>query len=141
MSISIGGMVCFLGCLLATYLSGGSVVIYYIGRFVTGFGCGIACYVLPMYNSEVSTLAIRGTTGSLFQFMVVIGGAVAIVALTQITDWKQGFLIPGYFGLAVGVLAWACPESPRYLCDRFGKDRARPALQAVRQGDVEKELD
>lgn len=141
MAISIGGIICFLGCLLASYLSFSSVIIYYIGRFVTGFGCGIACFVLPMYNAEVSTLAIRGTTGSLFQFMVVVGGVVAIVALAAITEWEQGFLIPGYFGLLVGVLAWICPESPRYLCDRYGKDKARPALQAVRQGDVERELE
>lgn len=141
MTISIGGIICFVGCLFASYLSFHSTVVYYIGRFVTGFGCGIACFVLPMYNAEVSTLAIRGTTGSLFQFMVVVGGVVAIVALAYITDWKQGFLIPGYFGLLVGVLAWACPESPRFLCDRYGKDRARAALQAVRQGDVERELE
>jgi len=132
LTISVGGLVCFLGCMLASYLSGGSVIVYYIGRFVTGFGCGIACFVLPMYNAEVSTPGVRGSTGSLFQFMVVIGGVVAIVAVAFISGWEQGFLIPGYFGLLVGILTWICPESPRFLCDRYGKDRARAALQRVR---------
>jgi sugar porter (SP) family MFS transporter len=140
-TISIGGLICFCGCLLATYLSMSSVAMYYVGRFVTGFGCGIACFVLPMYNAEVSTPSIRGTTGSLFQFMVVMGGVAAIVFVSVVRGWEQGFLLPGYFGLAVGLLAWFCPESPRYLCDRFGKEKARPALQRVRKGDVSAELD
>jgi len=140
-TISIGGLTCFVGCLLATFLAGKSVPVYYIGRFTTGFGCGVACYVLPMYNAEVSTLSIRGTTGSLFQFMVVFGGVVAILALSQITEWEQGFLIPGYFGLVVGVMAWGCPESPRFLMDRYGKESARSALERVRDGDVSEELD
>ena len=48
--------------------------------------------------------------------------------------------MPGYLGLLVGIGAWACPESPRYLVDRYGKEKARPALQRVRQGDVADEL-
>jgi SP family myo-inositol transporter-like MFS transporter 13 len=95
-----------------------------------------------MYNAEVATLNIRGLTGSLFQFMVVIGGVVTVSFFgIPGLDWKQGFLVPGYLGLFVGVAAWACPESPRYLVDRYGKERARPALQRVRQGDVSEELD
>merc|ERR1711976_1128143 len=103
MTISIGGFLCFLGCLIVSYLAGNSVPVYYVGRFLTGFGCGIDCMVLPMYNAEVATLNIRGLTGSLFQFMVVIGGVVVIVLLGVLSSWGQGFLIPGYFGLAVGI--------------------------------------
>jgi hypothetical protein len=73
--------------------------------------------------------------------MVVIGGVVAIVAVAFISGWEQGFMIPGYFGLLVGILTWMCPESPRFLCDRYGKDRARAALQRVRGGDCEAELE
>lgn len=141
MTISIGGCTCFIGCAIVAWLTGGKVTVYYVGRFVTGFGCGIACFVLPMYNSEVATLNIRGLTGSLFQFMVVIGGIVPVLYLANEKNWMQGFLIPGYFGLAAGVGAWLCPESPRYLLDRYGKERARPALQRVRQGDVTEEID
>jgi len=36
---------------------------------------------------------------------------------------------------------WLCPESPRFVIDRFGKDAGRPVLQRVRRGDVETELD
>merc|ERR1712232_658338 len=142
MTTSIGGLLCFFGCAVVAWMSGGNQRVYYLGRFLTGFGCGIACYVLPMYNAEVATLNIRGLTGSLFQFMVVVGGVVAVMFFgIPGIDWKQGFLVPGYLGLLVGIGAWACPESPRYLVDRYGKEKARPALQRVRQGDVSEELD
>merc|ERR1719401_2201494 len=142
MTISIGGLLCFCGCIVVALISGGSRSVYYAGRFLTGFGCGIACFVLPMYNSEVATLNIRGFTGSLFQFMVVVGGlgVVACLGIPGI-DWREGFLMPGFIGLFVGLAAWACPESPRYLLNKYGKEKARPALQRVRKGDVNEELD
>jgi len=142
MTISIAGATCFFGTAIVAWLSGSSVTIYNIGRFVTGFGCGMACMVLPMYNSEVATQNIRGLTGSLFQFMVVVGGVVAILALTGVKkNWGQGFLIPGYFGIVVGVGVWLCPESPRYLMERKGPEAARAALQRVRKGDVTEEME
>lgn len=141
MTISIGGLTCFFGTVVVAWLTGTSVAIYYIGRFLTGFGCGIACMVLPMYNAEVATLSIRGLTGSLFQFMVVLGGVIVIVILGIMEKWGQGFLIPGYFGLFVGIFAWVCPESPRYLAEQGKTEQARTALQAIRSGDVQEELD
>jgi len=140
-TVSVGGCMCFLGTVIVAYLTMENRMIYYVGRFLTGFGCGVACFVLPMYNSEVATLSIRGMTGSLFQFMVVIGGICPVLLLSAVHNWQQGFLIPGYFGLIVGVGAWACPESPRYLINKFGKERAKPALQRVRAGDCTEELE
>lgn len=139
-TISIGGLTCFLGTMVTAYLAS-NVTVYYIGRLLTGYGCGMACYCLPMYQSEVATMNIRGLMGSLFQFMVVIGGVIAILLLGIIEDWRQGFMLPGYAGLVVGLAVWLCPESPRFVIDRFGKDAGRPVLQRVRQGDVETELE
>lgn len=139
-TISLGGLTCFLGCIIVSYIST-TVPVYMIGRFFTGYGCGIACYCLPMYQSEVATMSIRGLMGSFFQLMVVIGGVLAIIALGLIEDWKQGFMLPGYAGLVVGLAVWMCPESPRFVIDRFGKDAGRPVLQRVRNGDIEAELE
>lgn len=141
LTISVGGLSCFLGCIIVTLLSN-NVAVYMIGRFVTGYGVGIACFVLPMYNAEVATMGIRGWVGSLFQFMVALGCLITIPIMDACGDrWRQGFLLPGYAGLAVGVLCWLCPESPRYIIDRYGKEAGRPVLQRVRQGDIEAELD
>jgi len=64
-----------------------------------------------------------------------------VCCMSAIDDWKQGFLLPGYAGLVVGLAVWLCPESPRYVIDRFGKEAGRPVLQRVRHGDVETELE
>lgn len=140
LTISLGGLTCFLGCIIVSYISA-NVPVYMIGRFLTGYGCGIACYCLPMYQSEVATIGIRGLMGSLFQLMVVLGGVLAIILLGVLDDWKQGFMLPGYAGVVVGLAVWMCPESPRFIIDRFGKDAGRPVLQRVRLGDVEVELE
>merc|ERR1712032_786278 len=52
--ISIGGIICFVGCLFASYLSFGSIPVFMIGRFITGFGVGVCCFALPLYNSEIA---------------------------------------------------------------------------------------
>lgn len=137
--ISFGGLTCFTGCLFASYLSNGSVTVYYIGRVVTGFGCGIACFALPVYNSEISTPAIRGIMGSMFQIMVVIGGVFASIALAFITDWRLGMMLPGLAGASVGVLIWLTPESPRFVMDKKGYEQGLATLARVRKGDAEPE--
>merc|ERR1712072_539057 len=94
-----------------------------------------------MYQAEVATMGIRGLMGAFFQLMVAIGCFVTVPIMSVIDDWKQGFLLPGYAGLLVGLAVWLCPESPRFVIDRFGKDAGRPVLQRVRRGDVEAELE
>merc|ERR1712232_600413 len=137
--ISMGGMVCFIGCLFASYLTFNSITVYYIGRFVTGFGAGICCFALPLYSSEVATPIIRGLMGSLFQLMVVVGGLFASVMLSLITDWRLGMLLPGLAGATVSVAIWFTPESPRYVMDKSGYEAAAATLQKIRKGSVASE--
>ncbi len=137
--VSLGGLVCFVGCLFASYQTYANVNVYYAGRFVTGFGAGICCFALPLYSSEVATPAIRGLMGSLFQFMVVVGGLLASLALSVITDWRLGMMLPGLAGALVATLIWFTPESPRYVMDRRGYVAGMETLQKVRKGNVENE--
>merc|ERR1719375_2272101 len=133
------------GCLFASYLTAQSVVVYYIGRFVTGFGVGICCFALPLYSSEVATPAVRGLMGSLFQFMVVLGGVIASLMLKVFKhivsggNWQLGMLLPGLAGAFVSIFIWFTPESPRFTMDKQGYEAGRDMLQKVRKGDVEKE--
>jgi len=144
-TISFGGLLCTFGCVMVAFLSGTNRSVYMLGRFVTGLGVGISCMVLPMYNAEIATLKIRGTTGSLFQFMVNIGCLVAAIVLSKNgangVNWQQGFMLPGYFGILVGIGVWICPESPRFLLMQNKKEKAHIALQRVRKGEVTEELD
>jgi len=137
--ISAGGILCFLGCLFASYLAYRSTIVFYIGRFVTGFGAGICCFALPIYSSEVATPSIRGLMGSFFQLFVVVGGVLASIILANIQDWRLGMLLPGIAGAIVGCLVWITPESPRYVMGRRGYEAGLAELQKVRRGDVEQE--
>jgi len=143
LTVSVGTMTCFVGCLLASYICGQSMLIFYIGRVITGFGCGVTCFALPMYNAEVSTASVRGATGNLFQFMCQVGVFLAPIILSPqvgLEDWKLGMMLPGFLGVPVSILVWLCPESPSWVLKKHGAERARSVLQTCRQGDVSEEL-
>jgi len=134
--ISVGGGITFAGCLLASYLAFSSKVVFWIGRFVTGFGVGVSCFALPVYNTEISTASIRGATGSLFQLNVVVGGFLACIFTLKIDDWKLGMVLPGLAGLVLMIASPFIPESPRYVMEARGFDAGVVELQRVRAGDV-----
>nr|NP_001106319.1 uncharacterized protein LOC100127272 [Xenopus laevis]AAI54994.1 LOC100127272 protein [Xenopus laevis] len=134
--IAIGALMCVVGCVLASFASFGVVAIFMIGRFVTGFGVGVACFALPMYNSEVATPGIRGATGSLFQFNVVIGSFIATVITLFVHNWHIGIMLPAIPGVIIAFAIFVVPESPRFLMKKKGYDAGIAALRKVRSGDV-----
>jgi len=132
----------FAGCLLASYLSFGNVWIFYVGRVITGFGVGVACMVLPMYNAECSTPTIRGTTGSLFQLNVAIGGLAATIFTLYVKDWALGMFLPGIAGFLLMVVMPFLPESPRYvMAKNMNKDEGKAELKKLRRGNVDVEVE
>jgi len=137
--ISVGASICFVGCLLVSYLSFGLVFLFMVGRFLTGFGVGVCCFALPMYNSEIATPGIRGATGGLFQFNVVLGGFVATLVTLGCKDWRVGMMLPGIAGAIVAVMIWFTPESPRYVMEKKGYEAGVAALAQVRSADVTQE--
>lgn len=143
LTVSVGTMTCFIGCLLASFLCGTSLLVFFIGRVITGLGCGMTCFVLPMYNAEISTASVRGATGNFFQFMCQVGVFLAPVILSPqvgLQDWKVGMMLPGFLGVIVSIFVWFCPESPAWTLKKYGAERARHVLETCRQGDVSEEL-
>ncbi|KNC80942.1 hypothetical protein SARC_06707 [Sphaeroforma arctica JP610] len=69
----VGAIVTIIGCLFSSLLSFDVVGVFFAARFLTGFGVGVCCFALPLYNSEIATPGIRGMTGSMFQMNVVLG--------------------------------------------------------------------
>jgi len=141
-TIAIGGGICFLGCLLASYLSFQTVWIFYVGRILTGFGVGVACMVLPLYNAECSTPTIRGTTGSLFQFNVALGGLTATLFTFFVKDWALGMFLPGIAGAILMVTTPFLPESPRYsMGKKMDFEHGKAELRKIRRGKVDVEAE
>lgn len=139
--ISAGGVICFLGCLIVCYINFKSTGVYYVGRFLTGFGVGTVCYALPMYNAEIATPGIRGLMGSLFQFMVMFGGVITAVILafqknTKVINWEFGYIMPGVCGIIVAIGIWFVPESPSYIMGKHGFDAGHACLLKVRSADA-----
>jgi len=91
--------------------------------------------------NEVAPTNIRGTLGSVFQVLIVIGQLVVTFVYGVVKNYKVGFLMPGMFGIAVAILVWFFPESPKYLIERKGKEAGRAALQQLRSTDCGAELD
>eukprot|EP00928_Gymnodinium_smaydae_P061225 TRINITY_DN45357_c0_g1_i1.p1 TRINITY_DN45357_c0_g1~~TRINITY_DN45357_c0_g1_i1.p1 ORF type:complete len:577 (+),score=134.77 TRINITY_DN45357_c0_g1_i1:60-1790(+) len=134
--ILAGGAICFVGCLVASYLSMSNITTFMVGRFITGFGVGVSCFALPLYNSEISTPGLRGTTGSLFQLNVVVGCFISCLITLVCDDWKFGILMPGIAGAFLMVAAPFIPESPRFVMEKKGYDQGVAELERIRSGDV-----
>ena len=137
--ISLGAAITVVGCAMTSYVSFDSVPIFFIGRLVTGMGIGLCCFALPMYNAEVSAPCIRGTTGSLFQLFVALGGLLASILTAFCNDWKIGMMLPGFAAIIVMLSIWLTPESPRFVMAEEGYEAGVEQLEKVRNGDVTKE--
>eukprot|EP01134_Creolimax_fragrantissima_P006061 CFRG6061T1 len=134
--IAVGAIVTIIGCVFSSVGSFEVVGIFLTARFVTGFGVGVCCFALPMYNSEIATPGIRGMTGSLFQFNVVIGSFIATIITLFIKNWHVGLMLPAIPGAIIAVLIWFTPESPRYIMGKQGYDEGAEVLKKVRTGDI-----
>jgi sugar porter (SP) family MFS transporter len=108
-----------------------------VGRFLVGIGVGCACIGVPLYLTEISTVAARGILGSAHQLAIVTGIVVAeLVALTglyQAFKWRFMFaldLLPCLVQL-IG-LSFLSVESPRFLVGKHRIDEAQKALRRLR---------
>ena len=89
-----------------------------MGRIITDFGDGVACFELLLYNVECFTPTLRGMTGSLFQLNVCVGGVLATMICQVLTDWSVGMFLPDIAGAVLAVASFFIPESPRYVMEQ-----------------------
>ena len=117
------------------------------GRFIVGAGIGLSSATATLYTAEIAPTELRGR---------IVSGYVTLIALGQLTcnilnglfkieetyGWRLQIIFGVAAAIAQGVGCWFCPESPRWLIGRQLHDKAREALQALREtGDVEEELE
>lgn len=122
----IGGLyvISAIGCALA-----GSVIPFFIARFIGGLGIGISTVVSPLYISEIAPARYRGRLAGMFQFNIVFGiliafasnKIIATIGGEQAWRWMLGIAaLPSAIYL---VMCLGLPESPRWLIGRKN-DRA-----------------
>ncbi len=105
------------------------------GRFLVGFGVGIAAVAAPLYAAEIAPTAQRGRFVSSYQLAITIGIFVAYLVdsvLAQRQEWRW-MLGVSAVPAALLVVAMLCAvESPRWLVKCGRRDEARRALQRLR---------
>jgi SP family sugar:H+ symporter-like MFS transporter len=124
----------------------GHVVLLGLFRLMVGLGIGSASAVVPSYISEISPSDVRGRLGSLWQFAIVIGQFLGLLAGYGLTSWAGSEAAPLFFGAAawrwmfgVAAVLAACyvlisrllPKSPLDLLRQGNEEEARALLTKI----------
>lgn len=119
---------------LVTFAS--SVLMITIGRFILGVAGGAFCVAAPTYTAEIAESRVRGTLGSYFQLMLVIGVVFSYIVGTVATVLALN-LICALVPLVFGVVFFFMPESPSYLISKDRKEAAAKSLQWLRGSEYD----
>eukprot|EP00850_Spirogloea_muscicola_P011530 SM000072S21164 [mRNA] locus=s72:21950:26506:- [translate_table: standard] len=90
------------------------------GRFIYGFGIGLAMHAAPMYIAETAPASLRGSLISLKEVLIVVGILMGYLIgdaqIEAVSGWRvmYGASAPVALLMAAGML-WL-PPSPRWLC-------------------------
>lgn len=113
-------------------------------RFLGGLGVGAASVIAPAYIAEVAPAGIRGRLGSLQQMAIVIGIFIALLSnyvlaraaggasepwWLGLSTWRWMFILEAIPAVLYGLMAFAIPESPRYL---VAKEHVAEAIEVIR---------
>jgi sugar porter (SP) family MFS transporter len=106
-----------------------------IGRFVVGFGVGVASVAAPLYAAELAPKDVRGRFVSSYQLAITVGILFAYIVddvLSVSGNWRAmlgGAAVPGLLLLLVML---AMPESPSWLMKVGRRDDAARSVRLVR---------
>lgn len=111
-------------------------------RILGGVGVGIASMSSPMYIAEISPTHLRGRMVSVNQ-LAIVSGMLAVYFVNYYiagqgdetwniqTGWRWMFGSGAFPSLALLVLLFFVPESPRWLCKQGRREAAKNVLQRI----------
>ncbi|KAK3829610.1 MAG: general substrate transporter [Linnemannia elongata] len=111
---------------------------FIVGRIIIGFACGLGGVVAPTYLGEISSIKGRGTMGTMYQLLIVVGILISNLiglGLSTAPKWRILLAINGIPALIQMFLLPSLVESPRYLVSQNRLEEARVALQKLRGAD------
>lgn len=90
-------------------------------RFIGGVGIGVSSVAAPTYISEISSPAMRGRLGAMYQFNIVFGILIAYFSNYLLkgvggdNDWRYMLGVLAVPSLIYTAMVTGVPESPRWL--------------------------
>ncbi len=122
-----------------------NVYVLIISRIFVGLAVGIVNFVIPLYLSEISPKAVRGTLVSLYQWAITAGILFSYfinAAFAQaVFNWRWMLLagvLPGVI-LLVGMCFMS--DTPRWLISKNKDDDAKKVLKKIEPDvDIESEV-
>ena len=89
-----------------------TISVLIIGRLIVGLAVGIASMIVPVYLSEVSPLAIRGTLVTSFIIALTFGQLISsIIALELGRNWRLMLGLGAVPSVIQGIFMLFLPES------------------------------
>ncbi|XP_058770934.1 probable polyol transporter 6 [Vicia villosa] len=144
-TIFLASILFIIGAILMGY--GPNYAILMVGRCVCGLGVGFALMIAPVYSTEISSAASRGSLASLPEICIALGillGYISNYFLGKYLSLKLGWrlmlgiaAIPSVF---VAFVILSMPESPRWLVMQGQLGKAKKVLLQVSNTTQEAEL-
>ncbi|XP_076234757.1 facilitated trehalose transporter Tret1 [Calliopsis andreniformis] len=108
-----------------------SVLLFYLGRFITGISGGGFCIAAPMYTAEIAEKEIRGTLGSYFQLLLCVGIFLSYI-VGGFGHMKVLSIVSAIVPLVFFAIFVFMPETPIYYLQKGNEDAARKSLIKLR---------
>ena len=138
-----------IGTSMVIFPPGGSktiMIFILIGRIVEGTGVGCSSFSCPLYASEIAPTNLRGMLSGFMQMTIVLGLFAANVVNFFLQDHRWGWRLSNGLILVAPIIImltiFCCPETPRWLYQKKGREAAEESLKRIRKiDDVSGELD
>lgn len=122
------------GWAMVTFAANLAMLIF--GRFLLGVAGGAFCVAAPTYTGEIAQSSVRGSLGSYFQLMLVIGVLFAYIIGSNANVFTTN-LICASLPLIFGVIFMFMPETPTYLISKGKKEAAAKSLKWLRGSEYD----
>ncbi|EIW72341.1 hypothetical protein TREMEDRAFT_24694 [Tremella mesenterica DSM 1558] len=114
----------------------------FICRCLLGVGIGTKISTIPIYTAESAPASIRGAVSLTFQFWVAFGSVLGFstnLIFMRVGRLAWRFQLAAAFipALAVVLLVWFIPESPRWLMKRNNYPKAFRSFLRLRKSQIQ----
>lgn len=123
-----------------------NVLVLIISRIFVGFAVGIVNFVVPLYLSEISPKALRGTLVSLYQWAITAGILFSYVInsafANAIYSWRWMLFAGVVPSLILLVGMSLMQDTPRWLVSKKREEEAKKVFKKIEPDiDADKEIE